>query len=136
MVRLINGEIVPDDDPRLKPTPSYTPQPFSSRSSSSTHRLMPDTQGRFGLLSQSINLYGYEIEYIWIIGLLASLMMFGWRGMILIFIVFWIYQTNTQPLNVQSSQNNPTYTQSTQQTPKKDVGKFMSIRDVRGDKMN
>jgi hypothetical protein len=134
MVRILNGEIVADDDPRLRPTPITTAQPRSSVPFEPSRRLLPDTQGRFGSLSQYFNLMGYEIEYIWILALMVSLIIFGWRGVILIFIILWIYQTNYNTPPRPHLAYSPT--QLSAQNARKDAGKFMSIRDVRGDKMN
>lgn len=134
MVRILNGEIVADDDPRLRPTPISTAQPRNSMPFEPSRRLLPDTQGRFGSLSQCIRVIGYDIEYFWILALMGSLMIFGWRGVILIFIILWIYQTNYNTAPRPHLAYSPT--QLNAQNNKKDAGKFMSIRDVRGDKMN
>ena len=84
MVRIVNGVIVHDDDrPRIN-------QPVLDKNK----KILPNTYGKLGSLSESFSFMGYKIEIVWVLVLFLMGFMYGPGVMVAAAGILWVYQRN------------------------------------------
>lgn len=104
MVRIVNGEIVPDDAPR----------PQTVQISSEAVRLFPSTYGKLGKLSESVTFYKYQSEIIWLLLLLLTGFLKGPIQMCILVFILWVYQRNYSVVESKNKKINTFRTLGTQ----------------------
>ena len=85
MVRLVNGEIVPDDAPRSQVPQAQSPDGIN---------IFPTTNGKFGRLSEFVAYFGYKSEIIWLLMLFVVGFFMNAIKMLIFAFLLWIYNRN------------------------------------------
>lgn len=90
MVRIIDGKIVSDEEARTLQLNRNQTNFEVQRA----YKLFPSTQKKFGVLSNSLLLAGFEVEVFWLFILGISAFCFGFKGMLLIGFLSVLFQYN------------------------------------------
>jgi hypothetical protein len=94
MVRIVNGQIVPDN---------FQPQdhkPIEGR------QLFPSTYGKLGSLSESVALFGFKSELIWLLVLFIIGFSFGGMPLIVFAFILYMYHRNISVIESKKSRIN------------------------------
>lgn len=132
MVRIVNGELVPDNDPRLSAPRASAPAPALPQ----PRRLFPSTRGYFGALSSSQSILGYEVEWFWLLALAVLGLLYGLWYVFVAGILLVLYQNAANSAARKFPQApTPADNPQTARRANSTGGKFGSLSDVRQDKM-
>lgn len=135
MVKILNGELVPDDDPRLASAAS--PQRTSSgRAKIVVNRpLFPPTNGMFGPLSGKVAVGKVDIELVYIVGLVLLCIGFDPVTAVVAGVLLALYQNAANGAGRTTEDAGPAAPSAAAPRNSKDGRRLGSINDVRQDKM-
>lgn len=134
MVRILNGELVPDDDPRLARSAASTQS--SGRARMVVNRpLFPPTNGLFGPLSGAVAVGKVDIELVYIVGL--GLLCIGYDPIsaVVIGVLLALYQSGANGAANRTQNAAPTVPPAAAPRNSRDGRHLGSLSDVRQDKM-
>lgn len=132
MVRIVNGNIVPDD----APSQNQSQRSHTSSSSKPNASPFPSTDGRLGQLSQTVQFSRYQTEIIWPVLIVGVGLLFGIKWMLILPILLFVYNKNSMDhrSNDSSKTHNDQSRATNSQRPPSQSG-FRGINDVRKDNM-